>query len=85
MIIIDSNVWIFSEYANADEHDDAAGNVMEIFESDTFGINVVIASEVYNILSKLLGTKEARRRVGAIVVNYMAIHAMFSLFSERRL
>ena len=67
MIIIDSNIWIFSENENSEEHKLAAGKIKQIFDTDTFGINVIISSEVYHILSKFLGIKEARSRVADIL------------------
>jgi predicted nucleic acid-binding protein len=78
VIVIDSNVWIFSESANSEEHDIAVKKVKEIFDSDTFGINVVITSEVYHILGKFLGVKESRSRVTDILEHPLAQWLPFS-------
>ena len=69
MIIIDSNIWIFAENDNAAEHDIALRKISEALEKDDFGLNVIVASEVYHILSKLLGIDEASRRAGNLIAN----------------
>ena len=67
MIIIDSNIWIFSENTNVAEHEAAARKVKETIDSDTFGINTIIASEAYHILSKYIGSKDAGHRITDIL------------------
>lgn len=67
MIIIDSNVWIFSENENSDEHELAAKRIKDVLDSGNFGVNVVITSEVYHILSKFLGTADASGRMTNII------------------
>ena len=69
MIIVDSNIWIFAEDASANEHTKAAHKIQKIIDTTTFGINVIIISEVFHILSRLLSTAEASRRVLHIIEN----------------
>ena len=70
MLVVDSNVWIFSEDDNAAEHEAAAANVAELVKAGTeIGINPIILSEVYHALSRLLGRNDAARRVTNILDN----------------
>ena len=59
MIIIDSNVWIFAEDASTDEHIIAADKVKDAVSRGGFGINPIIASEVYHRLSYVCGAAES--------------------------
>ena len=67
MIIIDSNVWIYAESTNSDVHEKAVQKVSELLDSDAFGINSIIVSEVFYKLSKIIGDKEARVRMKHIL------------------
>jgi predicted nucleic acid-binding protein len=67
MIIVDSNTWIFAENINSEEHDIAAQKLKTLFANDSFGINVIITSEVFHILSRLLSPQEASIRVTNIL------------------
>lgn len=67
MIVIDSNVWIFAEDASTDEHRRAASRVEEAIRSGEFGINPIIASEVFHRLSHVFGASVARARLTDIV------------------
>ena len=67
MIIIDSNVWIFAEDASADEHSRAVRGVEQAVKTGEFGINSIIASEVYHRLSYVAGAAEARKRLTDIM------------------
>jgi predicted nucleic acid-binding protein len=62
VIIVDSNVWIFAEDASTDEHQRAARRVEEAVQSE-FGINPIIASEVYHRLSRVFGASVAQVRL----------------------
>ena len=72
MIIIDSNVWIFAENENADEHSIAAQKVQTAVKTAGFGIDPIIVSETFHALSRLLGASEAHKRVGHIVEHPVA-------------
>lgn len=67
MIIVDSNVIIFSEGADAPERAIAAGKIKKAVEEGRIGMNVIIASEVFHRLQKLLGSTEAAIRVSRAV------------------
>lgn len=67
MIVVDSNVWIFAENETAAEHKIAAKALQKIVGTASLGMNVVIVSEVFHALSRLLGTTDANRRVTNIV------------------
>lgn len=72
MIIVDSNIWIFSETDNSEEHAMAAEKIRDIFRESGFGINAIIVSEVYHILSRILNENEALRRVRNILHHPLA-------------
>lgn len=78
MIIVDSNIWIFSENANSDEYEIATQKLKEIFANDSFGINVIITSEVFHILSKVLSTEEATLRITNVLEHPLAQWLDFS-------
>ncbi len=67
MIIIDSNIWIFGELENTPEHDVAVKKYREAVEKDEIGINVIIASEVFHTLYRLVDIKAARERLDTIL------------------
>lgn len=67
VIVIDSNVWIFAEDQNSDEHEKAAKKVRDVVSTVGFGIDAIISSEVFHALSRLLGPGDAGRRVVHIV------------------
>lgn len=69
MILIDSNIWIFAETEGAEEHKIAAEKVQKVMSSEGFGVNLIVVSEVYHILSRLLDRAEAGRRVLNIIQN----------------
>ncbi len=69
MIVIDSNIWIFAENANSEEHEMAAEKVSNAFSEGSFGISDIIVSEVYHKLSKFLGREEAKSRMGRILMH----------------
>lgn len=79
MIIIDSNVWIFSENATADEHKVAAHAVYKVVGQTTFGINAIIVSEVFHALSRLLGQDDAKSRTLNIIEHPSAEWLAFSV------
>lgn len=79
MIIIDSNIWIFAEDDTAREHRMAARKVHEVVNSTSFGINPVIVSEVFHILSRLLGVVDSGRRVTNIIEHPVAQWLGFSV------
>ena len=72
MIIVDSNVWIFAENDNADEHKLATQKVEQVLRSPGFATNVLIVSEVFHALRRLLGASDSRRRVTSIVEHPLA-------------
>ncbi len=67
MIVIDSNVWIYAESTNSDIHQKAVQKVREFLDSDAFGINSIIVSEVFYKLSKIIGDREAHSRMKHIL------------------
>lgn len=78
MIIVDSNTWIFAENENAEEHQLATKKIKEVFETGSFGINVVIASEVFHILGRLTNVETASARVTNIIEHPLAQWLEFS-------
>lgn len=78
MILIDSNIWVFAENINADEHDLAARKVQEAVDSISYGINAVIVSEVFHALSRFLGAEDAGRRTRNIIEHPTAQWIEFS-------
>jgi predicted nucleic acid-binding protein len=69
MIIIDSNIWIFGEIANAPEHDAAVKAYESMVENDTIATNAIIISEVFHKLSRLFDRDTAYSRVINILQN----------------
>jgi len=67
MIILDSNIWIFAESVDSEEHEAANKKVKDILSLDKFGINVIIVSEVYHILSRIFGREVAASRIRNIL------------------
>ena len=78
MIIVDSNIFIFAENGNAEEHELAIKKIKLALNEGTFGINLVVASETFHILGRLLGVKEAAARTANIVGNPLAEWLDFS-------
>lgn len=78
MIIVDSNIWIFSENVSADEYETAAQKLKEIIANDSFGINVVITSEVFHTLSRLSNQEDAALRTTNILEHPLAQWLDFS-------
>jgi predicted nucleic acid-binding protein len=67
LIVVDSNVWIFAEDASANEYPIATEKVKRVIESGEFGLNIIIASEVYHRLSRVHGPARARERLARIM------------------
>lgn len=67
MIILDSNIWIFSETLGSEEYEIANKKVREVLNTDRFGINAIIVSEVYHILSRIVGRKAAASRIKVVI------------------
>lgn len=63
MIIIDSNTWIFAEDMRFEAHELAAKKIQQVLSTEQFGMNAIIVSEVFHILSERLGIGEAHSRV----------------------
>jgi len=78
MIIVDSDSWIFAENANSEEHELAAQKLKGVFSHDSFGINVIITSEVFHILSRILTPTEASLRTTNILEHPLAQWLDFS-------
>ncbi len=64
--IVDSNIWIFGEYEPAPEHSMAAGRLQTVIQ-EGYGINIIIVSETFHILGRLVGAADATRRVKNII------------------
>ena len=62
LIVVDSNIWIFAENDAAKEYTVAAKTLRQYIGSTNLGVNAFIASEVYHILSRLIGRFDAARR-----------------------
>lgn len=69
MIVVDSNIWIFGEIANAPEHESAVKGYESLIKKDTVAINAVIVSEVFHKLSRLFDREVAYSRVINILQN----------------
>jgi len=67
MIIIDSNIWIFGEIADAPEHEEAIKKYKESVQKDEIGINAIIASEVFHKLYRLYDANIAQERTNRIL------------------
>ena len=78
MIIVDSNIWIFSENLNSEEYKISAQKLKDIFTKDSFGINAIITSEVFHTLSRLSSPAEASLRTINILVHPLAQWLDFS-------
>ncbi len=78
MIIVDSNILIFSESANTPEHNIALSKFQDALRQDDIGINVIIASEVFHRLQWLLGKTEATIRVSRIITAPRVSYLEFS-------
>ena len=66
MIIADSNVWIFAEVQNVPEHHLAVEKLQKLLLSG-LGINVIILSEVFHVLSSIFGTATTSERLTKII------------------
>lgn len=69
MIIIDSNIWIFGEFASAPEHELALRAYRSAIQTDSVGINAIISSEVFHTLYRLSDAGVAEERIVTIVSN----------------
>lgn len=78
MIIVDSNIWIFSENVNSEEYEIAAQKLKDIFAKDSFGVNVIITSEVFHTLSRISSSTEASLRIINILEHPLAQWLDFS-------
>lgn len=67
MIIIDSNCFIFAENEYSEEHELAIQKIKSALSSGTFGLNIIIASETFHILSRILGINDALTKITNIV------------------
>ena len=68
MVLIDSNIWIFSENDNAGEHV-RARTILERHVNNEFFLNIITISETFHKLSILVGKEEAHKRVPHIFDN----------------
>jgi predicted nucleic acid-binding protein len=69
MIIIDSNIHIFSEGASAPEHARAVEKIKDAVNQGRVGINAIIVSEVFHSLQKFLGAVEATTRISRFLTS----------------
>ncbi len=67
MIIVDANIFIFSETLSAPERSTAIKKYRQACESDRLGTNVIILSEVFHMTRKIGGLVDASRRVENIL------------------
>ena len=67
MIIVDSNIWVFAEVQSAPEHPAAAAKLCDALSTEGVGLNVVVTSEVFHALRRLLGSNEATVRMTHIL------------------
>ena len=67
MIIVDSNIWVFAEVESAPEHPATAAKLRDALSTDGVGLNVVITSEVFHVLRRLLGLGDAVLRMSHIL------------------
>ncbi|MBI2543330.1 MAG: PIN domain-containing protein [Candidatus Aenigmarchaeota archaeon] len=66
LIVVDSNIWIFLNIENVPEHSTAEKKIEEV-RQDGILTNIVIVSEVFHQLSKMLGKDNALTRVKKIL------------------
>ena len=69
MRLVDSNILIFSELEDANEHDLAKNKIKQIPKNVRIMINDIIVSEVFHQLTKPLGIIAAKRRVENILAS----------------
>ena len=85
MIIVDSNIWVFAEVQSAPEHTAAAAKLRDALTTDGVGLNVVITSEVFHVLRRLLGSSKAAVRMSHILrhpaVNWLEFGPSSVLFA----
>ncbi len=67
MIVIDSNIWIFSEIKDAPEHSKAIRAVADAVGREQVGINPVILSETYHMLCKYYQRSQVGQRLSVIL------------------
>ncbi len=67
MIIVDSNVFIFSESPEAPKNKMALNKIYEAYQTGRIGVNVVIASETFHKLQKFFDRSVAAETVSKIV------------------
>ncbi len=66
MIIIDTNVLIYGEMKDSQEYLDAIRRYRAAIESDRIGINVIIVSEFFHKISKLVDSQHAATKISEI-------------------
>ncbi|MBI3412741.1 MAG: type II toxin-antitoxin system VapC family toxin [Candidatus Aenigmarchaeota archaeon] len=66
MILVDSNVWIFLNIQATPEHQAAKGKIEEL-RTEGIATNIIIVSEVFHQLSRMLGKAESLARVQRIL------------------
>jgi predicted nucleic acid-binding protein len=67
MIIIDSNIFIFGEMAEAPERDAAISKYKEAVSRGTIGTNVIILSETFHKSQRINGRESASLRIRDIL------------------
>ena len=66
MMIVDSNIFIFSEVESAPENKMAIAKLTDALQSIKLGLNVIIASEVFHILQWYFDRVEAYAKLSKI-------------------
>lgn len=66
LILVDSNVWIFLNVENLPEHPAARKRIEDIRKGGIV-TNIIVISEVFHQLSRLLGTANALERVNKML------------------
>ncbi len=67
MITVDSNIWIFSEMKEYEEHEMANKKLNVMLKEGGVLTNAIIVSEVFHKLYRLIGPEESLRRTKNIV------------------
>ncbi|MEM3086628.1 MAG: type II toxin-antitoxin system VapC family toxin [Halobacteria archaeon] len=68
MILVDANIHIFATIAEYPEHEGAARRLREALDAGV-ATTPIILSEVFHQLTRLLGPRDAQRRVSAILAS----------------
>jgi predicted nucleic acid-binding protein len=74
LFFIDSNVFIYSQISDLGENDLAKAKLEELRNKGEIAVNPIILSESFYILARLIGPKEAAKRIGLLLESSKVVY-----------